>query len=263
MSQPVPHPSCPYPQYRRPDGSWRPPRPEGLARVLAKAGYGARPRTESLVRGGRVTVDGHPVRNPGQAVGPDSDIRLDGTRLCEVPRIYLALHKPAGVDCQDRRPTGRWIGDLLPPGAVGLEPAGRLDVRARGLLVVSNDLWWNSRIAEGPDLERRYRIVVRGQVNAMALDLLRSGVNLPSQGTVRPLRVQVVREETRRTTLEVAMLSGHHRQIRAVFTTLRHEVLSMVRSGLGPLDLGPLAPGASRDLTVEEIRQLAQGGSHA
>ncbi len=46
--------------YRAADGRWRPPRAEGLARVLAKAGYGARARAADMGRAGRVTVDGNP-----------------------------------------------------------------------------------------------------------------------------------------------------------------------------------------------------------
>ncbi len=253
---------CPYARYRRSDGTWRPPRAEGLARILAKAGYGARPRAAQLVQAGRVAVAGKVVRDPARAVEPDLAITLDGEPLREAPRLYLALHKPRGVDCQERPHAGRWIGDLLPPEAVGLEPAGRLDPRARGLMLVSNDLWWNARVAEATDLERRYQIVVRGSIDRMALDLVRTGVSLPSQGTVRPLWVQVRQETGRQTTVEVAVRGGHHRQIRTVFTTLRYEVLSMVRSGFGPLDLEALAPGASRPLTPVEVQQLARGGSH-
>jgi len=252
----------PYGAYRRPDGTWRPPRPEGLARVLAKAGYGARPRAEQLVRTGRVTVAGRAVRDPGQPVRPEDEIPLDGAPLREVARAYLVLHKPRGVDCQERHHSHRWVGDLLPGDLVGLEPAGRLDTRARGLLLVSNDLWWNARVAGSEALERRYEVVVRGQVNSIALELVRGGVSLPSQGMFRPQRVRVLLEDARQTVLEVVVRGGHHRQVRAVFTTLRHDVLSLSRTGLGPVDLGELVPGAHRALTATEVSRLVPGGRH-
>jgi 23S rRNA pseudouridine2605 synthase len=229
--------------------------------VLAKAGYGARPRAEAIVREGRVRIDGRIVDDPGHPVEPTSEVVLDGARLREVDRHYFLLHKPRGVDCQERRHAGRWLGDLLPDTCVGLEPAGRLDTRARGLLLVSNDLWWNARVAENADLERRYEIVVRGTVRTLVLDLLRAGVTVPSQGTFRPESVRVAGESEQQTTLVIGVRGGHHRQVRAVLTSLRLEIVSLARTGLGPLDLERLAPGDFRELATAEIGQLARGGS--
>jgi 23S rRNA pseudouridine2605 synthase len=243
--------------YRCSDGSWRPPRAEGLARVLAKAGYGARPRTEALVRAGRIAVDGQVELDPSRPVERAHELCLDGALLREAPRRYLLLHKPAGVECQERAHAGSWVGDYLPDDAVGLEPAGRLDARARGLLLFSNDLGWNDEISSDRSLERRYEIVVRGAVSSMVLDVVRAGVSLPGQGVFRPQRVELLVAEEDRSTLRLHVRGGHHRQVRAVFTVLRHDVLSIVRWGLGAVDLATTPPGAWRDLDPEEIRQLA------
>ncbi|HOX24828.1 MAG TPA: S4 domain-containing protein [Candidatus Krumholzibacteria bacterium] len=244
-------------EYRRPDGAWCPPRPEGLARILAKAGFGARPRTEALVRAGRLTVNGLVVRDPALAVEPGDEIRLDGEVLREAQRRYLILFKPPGTECQASRGC-RSVFDYLPASAVGLEPAGRLDARARGLLLFSNDQWWNTRVAENPDLERRYEVVVTGPMSPMELDVLRGGMNLPSQGPFKPLRVDVVAAANDRTSLLLVLRGGHHRQIRPVLTALRHEVLWVARTGIGPVTLHGLAPGQWRDLTALEIHRLAR-----
>lgn len=244
--------------YRCGDGTWRPPRTEGLARVLSKAGYGARPRAELLVRSGRISVDGQVELDPARPVDRDHELRLDEQLLCEAPRRYLALHKPRGVDCQERKHAGRWIGDYLPRDAVGLEPAGRLDTRARGLLLVSNDLGWNAAISGDPNLERRYEVVVSGQVSRMTLDVVSAGMNLPGQGNFRPQQVDLIVADEERSILRLQVRGGHHRQLRTVFTMLRHEVQSIVRTGLGPVDLVSLAPGAWRQLEARVIRQLAR-----
>lgn len=244
--------------YRCADGSWRPPRPEGLARVLAKAGYGARPRTEALVRAGRITIDGRLESDPAFAVDRTQELRLDGEILREAERRYLALHKPAGIDCQERRRAGRWIGDYLPEAIVGLEPVGRLDVRARGLMLVSNDLGWNVQISGDQNLERRYEVVVSGRLSSLALDVVRSGMSLSGQGTFRPHRVDILVADEERTRLEICLRKGHHRQMRSAFTMLRHPVLSTVRTGVGPVDLADLPSGATRDLEPAEIQRLAR-----
>ena len=247
--------------YRCRDGAWRPPRPEGLARVLAKAGYGSRPRAEEMVGLGRVAVDGVVVTDPGHAVDRGSDIRLDGEVLREAARRYLVMHKPAGVACA---PTGshRWIGHFLPRDAVGLEPVGRLDNRNRGLLLVTNDQWWRTAVAQSESLPRRYRVTVAGAVPPLALDLMRAGVAVPGQGRFRPTELQLVATDSQRTVVDVTLPGSHHRAVAAAFQMLRHEVMAVVRTGLGPVRLGDLAAGEWRDLTPDEVQQLDRQRRH-
>jgi pseudouridine synthase len=242
--------------YIRADGSWRPARPEGLARVLARAGDGARPRAEALVRSGRLAVDGKIETDPARAVSAANEVTLDGRPLAEAPRTYLMLHKPPGVECEARGGV-ICIGDLLPPLKIGLEPAGRMDARARGMLLLSNDIWWNSLVSESHRLERRYEVLVSGKVTELEIDVIQTGMNLPGVGLFKPERVGVREQSTDRTRLALTLKVGHTRQIRAVLTTLRHEVLAIVRSGLGPVDLGEVAQGHYRDLKPAEVRDLA------
>lgn len=256
MSNPDPARGTAYLKYRHGDGLWRPPRTEGLARVLAKAGYGARPRAETIVREGRVRVDGDAVTDPGHPVQPCSQVSLDGSPLREAPRRYVMIHKPPGYECQGHPGGSRWIGRLYPPDAVGIEPAGRLDVRGAGLVLASNDLRWNTHVAESEALERRYEIVVSGTVTPMMLDVIRGGLTLPSQGTFRPRSVEVLDERDDRIRLLFKLQGQHARKIRAAFLTLRCRVEATVQVGLGDLELGGLRRGKARDLTPVEYAGL-------
>lgn len=256
MSNPDPAKGTAYARYRHGDGLWRPPRREGLARVLAKAGYGARPRTEAIVCAGRVRVDGDAVTDPGHPVEPGSQVSLDGSPLREAPRRYLMIHKPPGYECQGQPGGSRWLGRLYPPDAIGLEPAGRLDVRGAGLVLASNDLRWNTHVAESDSLERRYEIVVSGTVTPMMLDVFRGGLTLPSRGTFRPRSVEVLEDRNDRVRLLFTVQGKHARKIRAAFLTLRCQVEATVQVGLGALELGDLRRGMARDLTPLEYAGL-------
>ena len=248
---------CPHwAAYRDQEGLWRPPRVEGLARVLAKAGYGSRLRTEAIVRSGRVTIGGRVVRDPGHAVGPDSTVHLDGEVLREAERHYLALNKPGGLDCAQLHDPARWI---LPPEAdlAGLEPAGRLDMRARGLLLLSNDLWWNTQVSQNAALVRGFDVLIAGQVSSMELDVIRAGMTVSPHGHFKPLRAEVAAQQEAGTLVRVDVRGGHIRQVRAAFIALRRRVLGLARVQVGPVDLQGLTTGRHRSLNAAEMRAMA------
>lgn len=242
--------------YRGPDGLWLPPRSEGLARVLAKAGYGSRLRTEAMVRAGRVTIAGRVVRDPGHAVGPDSAIHLDGEVLREAERRYFVVNKPGGLDCAQLHDAARWI---MPPQAdlAGLEPAGRLDVRARGLLLLSNDLWWNTQVSQNATLVSGFEVLVSGQLSTVELDVVRAGMTMAAHGAFKPLRAEIAAQQDTSTLVRIDARGGHIRQVRAAFVSLRRRVLSLVRVALGPVDLQGLSSGRHRALNAAEVRALA------
>lgn len=242
--------------YRAADGRWRPPRPEGLARLLARAGYGARPRTEVMVRSGRVQVDGQVVTDPGLQITAESDVLLDDAPLCEAPRRYLALNKPAGSESQVDGSGWRGLAHLLPADAVGLEPAGRLDTRTGGLLLISNDLDWNRHASESATLERCYEVLVAGHMTTMVLDVIEAGILLPNRGLFQPHRAELLAEDGNRARVLVALRGDHVRKIRAAFASLLFEVMELTRVSIGPVSLGAMPSGRHRELTEDERRQL-------
>lgn len=238
------------------DGRWRPPRPEGLARLLARAGYGARPRTEAMVRLGRLEVDGQVVTDPGLQITDQSDVLLDGEPLCEAPRRYLALNKPPGSESQVDGVGWRGLAHLLPADAVGLEPAGRLDTRTGGLLLVSNDLDWNRHVCESAALERCYEVLVSGHMTAVVLDVIEAGILLPNRGLFQPHRAELLAQDGNQARVLVALRGDHVRKVRAAFASLLFEVMELTRVSIGPVGLGGIPRGCHRELTEEERRQL-------
>ena len=69
-----------------------------LQKALAAAGVASRRQAEELIAGGRVSVNGHVVREPGTKVDPDDDrLIVDGRPVAvQVPHVYVLLNKPRG-----------------------------------------------------------------------------------------------------------------------------------------------------------------------
>ena len=114
-----------------------------LDRCLANSGFGSRAEVKSMIRQGRVQLDGQIVLDCGQPIDDTQRdlILVDGLPARLRRHIHLMLHKPAGLvtAMEDQRlPT---IAGLIPPALkhAGLFPVGRLDRDATGLLLLTND----------------------------------------------------------------------------------------------------------------------------
>lgn len=228
----------------------------------------SRRRAEDLVRAGRVRVNGA-VASLGDSADPAVDtIELDGRPLELGERRFWMLHKPRGVLSTTRDPQGRpTVLDLLPAEArsARLYPVGRLDLETEGLVLLTND----GEVAEAllhpsRGSEREYRVTVRGRLPREAVDALRAGVPL-DDGPTAPARVGRTRYDpgSDTTTFHLTMIEGRKRQIRRMLRAQGHPVRALVRTRMGPVELGALAPGEARALTpAERERLLAHARRH-
>lgn len=237
---------------------WVPARPMGLSRALMKAGYGTRRWADETVASGRVRVGDEVVTDPLRMIAAGAEVFIDDLPLYKVELAYYVFHKPLRVVCREEDGPGRrLVDDFLPRGAVGLRTAGRLDARTSGLLLISNDGAWITRVTAAPDCEHEFMVQVDGEVSDMQLTVIDAGIVLPGLGTFRPVAVRVISRERGRTMLSISVRGGQSRQMRRMLTTLRHKVLMVRRVRLGAVHLGDLAPGGMRPLTAEEVASFS------
>jgi len=230
------------------------PQGERLQKVLAAVGYGSRRVCEDLIAAGRVTVNGE-VAVLGRRVDADSDrIEVDGAPIGVRPGlVYYLLNKPVGVVTTSRDTHGRTtVIDLVPP-----EPrvfsVGRLDADTEGLLLLTNDGDLANRIAHpSHGVDKEYLVEVDGgRVAPGAVRQLREGVEL-DDGPTAPAKVSQPEPGLLRLTIH----EGRNRQVRRMCEAVGHPVRRLVRTRIGPISDRSLAPGAWRELTLEEWRAL-------
>lgn len=230
-----------------------------LQRLLAAAGLCSRREAEQWIAAGRVQVNGARA-SLGDGADPDTDtILVDGHRIGSERLVYWMAHKPRGVLSARRDPEGRaTVLGLLPPGLPRVVPVGRLDSDTEGLVLLTNDGPLVHRLLH-PSLgnEREYRVVAKGLLPTAALRRLAEGMHL-DDGPTAPARVRGVRYERERdrTQFDLVMIEGRKRQIRRMLSMLRHPVVSLLRTRMGPIRLGALRPGEARALDAGEIERL-------
>jgi len=247
---------------RRPDSPPAPAAgPQRIQKLIAQAGIASRRGAEGFLLEGRVEVNGKPAQLGDRADPGVDDIRLDGEPLAPLSLRYWAVHKPRGMLTTLHDPEGRpTIVELLPPGLPRLFPVGRLDGDTSGLVLLTNDGPLAHRLLH-PSLgnPREYRITVQGPIEPSKLEKLAAGVRL-EDGWTAPARVGAPRYDARRdaTSFRLVLREGRKRQIRRALIALGHPVKRLVRTALGPLQLGDLAAGAARELARDELDRLRE-----
>lgn len=231
-----------------------------LQKVLAAAGLGSRRVAEDLIAEGRVTVDGE-VARLGQRVDTSrARVAVDGVVIGVRPgMVHYLLNKPAGVLTTARDPQGRPTVLELVPAEPRVFPVGRLDFATEGLLLLTNDGDLAHRLTHPSfGVDKEYLVEVQGRPSPQALRRLRQGVDL-DDGPTAPARVGVVAPNLLRITIH----EGRNRQVRRMCEAVGHPVRRLVRTRIGPLADADLVPGAWRELTQEEVRDLEREAAGA
>jgi len=230
-----------------------------LQRVLASAGVGSRRACEQLIEDGRVSVDGTVVRAQGLRVDPErADVRVDGERIVTAAGVqYLAINKPRGVVSTMHDDQGRpSVGDLVAGRSARLFHVGRLDAETEGLLLLTNDGELAHRLTHpSRAVPKTYLAEVPGPVPRDLGRRLRVGVSL-EDGPVAVDSFRLVQTEGARALVEVVLHEGRNHIVRRMLEEVGHPVRRLVRTAVGPIQLGTLKTGRTRHLTRHEISQL-------
>lgn len=234
--------------------------PMRLQKFLARAGAASRRGSEDLMTAGRVAVNGIVVTELGSKVDPRVDsVTLDGmpVSIVDTP-VYIAFHKPAGVMTTMSDPRGRpTVASFVPTKEhPGLFPVGRLDFDTTGLLLFTTDGEIAHRLLHpSRHVEKVYRALIDGRATEAELDRLRDGISL-DDGLTAPARVKSLRSSGATTYVEIAIREGRKRQVRRMFSKIRHPVLELHRVTFGPISVDGLSRAAWRHLTADEVAAL-------
>jgi 23S rRNA pseudouridine2605 synthase len=148
------------------------------------------------------------------------------------------------------------LRSLLADRTERLFHVGRLDTDTSGLLIVTNDGELAHRLAH-PSFEvtKTYVALVKGEVPDTLAERLRAGIDL-DDGHAQVDRFRVMDRLNGRSLVELDLHIGRHRIVRRILDAVGHPVVELTRTAFGPLRLGGLAVGTTRELSRDEIGAL-------
>jgi pseudouridine synthase len=225
-----------------------------LNRFLAAAGFGSRRACEALILDGKVSINGHFIRELATTVQPGDDVRVAGKPARAALPVYLLLYKPRGFVCTRSDERGRrTLFDLVPAHFGRLFHVGRLDKDSEGLILLTNDGELAQRLTHpAHEIEKEYEVLLDKAFDTALTPKMLRGFLIPG-GRARMERLHVVAPQH----VKVVLRQGLKRQIRLMFYKFGYEVKRLVRTRIGELERGNLKPGEWRLLRKGEVALLS------
>lgn len=233
-----------------------------LNKYLAQLGVASRRKIDELIDRNQVWVNERRA-SLGYKIDPATDTIRIGKKIIEPKRAgqkreYWLVNKPVDYVSTTSDPDGRPTVVTLVKSRARLFPVGRLDADSEGLMILTNDGELTQKITHpSHHIPKVYHVWVRGQVTPRGLDRIRTGVKFKHE-RVAPADVEVVEQTDNSAQLEITLYQGLHRQVRRMMASLNLEVTRLRRVAIGPIALGGLKVGNSRQLTDDEVTLLQE-----
>jgi len=224
-----------------------------LDKLLSEAGVASRKELKTIIRAGRVTVDGAVVRVPEAKVDEQTaQVCVDGQVVGKQRMILLMLHKPAGFVTSTEDPRDRTVMELLPSGYRYLDPkpVGRLDKETEGLLLFTNDGQLAHRILSPKhQVWKRYYAEHEGEAGPADVEAFAEGIVLKDGDQCLPARL--IPQGAGKSLVEVC--EGKYHQVRRMLASRGMPVTYLKRIAEAGLELGDLPLGQVREVDIGEL----------
>lgn len=223
-----------------------------IDKILSTQEIASRSEIKSMIREGRITVNGVMIKRPEEKFDPDTaEITVDGELLNFRRYLYIMMNKPQGVLSASNNRYAKTVIDLLPPELYrkDLFPAGRLDKNTEGFILITNDGELSHRmLSPKSHVYKLYEAAVDRKLTDRDVIAFRKGIRYEDISFL-PAEMKLIGEN--RALVEIC--EGKFHQVKRMFSAIGAEVTALKRLRIGGVFLDmELKPGQSRELTDQE-----------
>lgn len=232
---------------------------ERLQKVIANSGYCSRRKAEELISEGKVSVNGNIIRQLGTKVDGNDTIEINGKMLnTNNDKVYYLLNKPRGVISSVSDDKGRkTVVDLIDTDK-RIYPVGRLDYDTTGLLILTNDGELANKLMHPSNkIPKTYLARLHGILDKDAISKLKKGVMVEGR-KVKVIDFKVKKNDIKKeaTYISITIIEGRNHIVKNLFKELGFLVDKLTRTHIDFLEIGTLASGEYRVLSIKEVKKL-------
>ena len=228
-----------------------------LDKLLADQGIATRKELKTIIRSGRVQVDGQTVKVPETKLDPAAcRVTVDGAELKLARHHYYMMDKPEGVVTATEDSRQGTVLDLVTDEMrrMGLFPVGRLDKDTSGLLLLTDDGDFAHRVISPKScVEKLYYAVVAGEVGEEDVTAFSRGIVLGDGTACLPAKLEPLGNSA----CLVTVVEGKYHQVKRMLAARGKPVQKLRRLSIGGLSLDENSvPGTWRELDDEDLCRL-------
>jgi 16S rRNA pseudouridine516 synthase len=196
----------------------------------------SRTDAKTLLKNGKITVDGKQVTKGDFKFEESSEVKNGELTLTYKKHIYLMMNKPEGILSAATDKRVKTVIDLVPEEykREGLFPVGRLDKNTTGLLIITDDGDFGHKVTSPKtETEKCYYAELDGEVKEEYIKTFAEGITLVSGEVCKP----AILEPSGRTAAYVTVTEGKYHQIKRMFGVVGLGVNRLHRVSIGKLVL--------------------------
>lgn len=225
-----------------------------LNKYIANSGMCSRRDADIYIAAGSVTVNGEVITEMGHKVKLTDEVKFDGRRIKPEKPEYILLNKPKGFYVTGNvERNNRTVMDLIANASKSkLDPVGKLDTQATGLMFFTNDGKMAKNLANPKSgLRQIYHVELDKELGYEDLQKIKEGVTL-EDGKVNVTDVSYIENKPKRE-VGIELRSTKNHVVQRIFKSLNYEVVKLDRVVFGGLTKKDLPRGHWRVLSKQEI----------
>jgi 23S rRNA pseudouridine2605 synthase len=229
-----------------------------LNKFVAHAGVSSRRAAATLVKEGKVTVNGIVVTDPGTKVLYTDTVKVAGRKVTVSSHfVYILLNKPKDFLTTTTDPQGRKTVQQLISKATEerVYPIGRLDRNTSGVLLFTNDGDLAQKLSHPKnEMKKIYHVGLDKPLTKQHFEKILGGVEL--EDGIAKVDEMAYADPKDKTQIGLEIHSGKNRIVRRIFAALGYDVKTLDRVMYAGLTKKNVQRGNWRFLTEKEIRAL-------
>jgi 23S rRNA pseudouridine2605 synthase len=227
-----------------------------LNKYIAHCDVCSRRDAVTLIKEGKVTVNGELITEPGFKVTIEDVITLNDKKLVvQKNLIYILMNKPKGFITTTDDPKGRHTVMELVESHIEerVFPVGRLDRNTTGLLLLTNDGELTQKLSHPKhEIKKVYKATLDKNLSKDDFEKILKGVVLEDG----PAPVDQLEYLETKNEIGLEIHSGKNRIVRRIFESLGYEVEKLDRVMYAGLTKKNVLRGKWRFLTKQEVINL-------
>lgn len=228
-----------------------------LNKYIANAGICSRREADIFIKAGSVSVNGKPVTEMGYKVKLGDEVKFDGRIINPHPKEYYLLNKPQGFHTSGKieHQNKTALNLLHKVTNAKLEPIGRLENSACGLILYTNDGTLAKKLGNAKKgIPQVYEIQLNKVFSNDSIETIKAGVSIEGH-KVYVDEVSYINNKSHHH-IGLELKSMRSKIVPKLMTKLGYEIIKMDRTVFGNLTKLNLPRGHFRTLKKEEVIHL-------